>query len=181
MKNKVNLLPKKLQPQAPLKLSRLCQLTMIVVVFAAILMAYAVFSADLNNKREMLPVMQKELDALLLIGERMQQTGDTNQVPGLLANKIKWHQVLADIKQGLPGGVWLTEVNLIEHNLRDAKGQLVIKGSGERLSSIGLYIHNLQQLPYIGQAELVNSRLNEQHDTMEFIIHITFPESGDEI
>lgn len=203
---RVNLLPKELQPQSAVDIPRLRKYLVITLVVFTIIYGCIAFGIELNNKREQIIVMTKELSVLAPIAQKVHHTreqrleveGMASQFHHILNNRIKWFLVMGDINHSVPQGTWLSRVTLhhqeesyleqfigessvleiTENNIIAPQYQtmLVISGSTESLSSLGLFIHNLQQLVWFEEIHLVNGwQDTNQGQQMEFIIQAFLP------
>jgi len=80
-------------------------------------------------------------------------------------NLAKWSELLAELRDRLPEGAWLTQVSIARPDLDPAKPQasgsaaqtVILTGTAAKAAAVGAYLEQLNRSPLISRAVLVRS------------------------
>ncbi|MEG6615874.1 PilN domain-containing protein [Peptococcaceae bacterium 1198_IL3148] len=191
---KTNLLPRDLQPQPAINKQRLMRMLTVALLGCFIAGSYIFLVIDIHLKQQMLTSLRQEASTgelatkkLVQIQKERQQNEEViNKLQQIISNNINWHDLLNDVNQCLPTDTWFTAISLSTIEAKDDElpnQLLVFNGNSTNLSSIGVFIYNLQQLTYFSGVYLDYAKELDSPATpplLTFKISVTFS-GGDNI
>lgn len=186
---RVNLLPPHLQQESTIDLHRLRIILMIGLPTVLILACYCVFMinyctvkgklAETRSQAALLsPVATQAQD---MIAERTALEATMKELEQIIANHRSWSGLLDDLGYIAPIDLWLTRLEIADKPFHPPANQgqkepdpyapptlVSCQGLARTLPSIGVFLRNLNNLPYFSEVKLVH--INAVNEGLEFKI-----------
>lgn len=157
--NEINLLPPELRQDLPLDWKELLPFVLvcglitlaltICLVFWGLNLLLAKQSAGLDY--QLVQLQPKIKQAEVVQANILKLENQKKQMKTILENRKNWSRILGNINDILPQDVWLTSLKVNE------EGKLLLKGTVQELTSVGILVFELNKLPYFTKAELVKA------------------------
>lgn len=167
MAARINLLPVELRQDLPVDWQRLLPKVAIIAVVTAVISAYLFFLGFSFT----LKVQEQKLDRQLVTLEpRMKEAREAQhsiaalekqkmQLEEILRKRTEWSKILWEINDILPQNTWLTSLSV------DGEGKLVLQGKSLDLTALGVFVHELNRLPYFTAAKLTQAESGTEGET----------------
>lgn len=194
---KVNLLPPNLQREGIIDVRRLIRLIAITLSLAFLVGGYGAFLISFWSAKNELAAVRQELTALSPLLSRVEDTREKRNIAeatyqeysSLLDRHLSWSGILSDMFHDFnniaPVDLWLVELEIYpdpeaageKSEKKDGKGEpnqfaranfVRIKGSSRTVSSVGVFMKNLNQLPYL--QNVVLNKVVAADDSLNFEI-----------
>jgi Tfp pilus assembly protein PilN len=199
-------LPPELLPVSYIQGRRLFIIAGLTLLFGALLIGSGIFflqvssmKAEINANQVKLAALEAKVkDVTGLQTQRQNMERKTADLEILLQQKKKHIPLLDELAENIPVDVWLTGISIQESKSSQQTGtapspaapaagrlvisgtSLVIKGVSRSVSSIGVYVRKLLELPYFSEVYL--DEFKEQDDeTMAFTITCSLKMGGGHI
>ncbi|KFD40681.1 hypothetical protein DK28_0201795 [Peptococcaceae bacterium SCADC1_2_3] len=204
--HRLNLLPPELLPVSYIQGRRLFIIAGLTLLFGALLIGSGIFFLQVSSMKAEINANQVKLAALEakvkevteLQTQRQNMERKTADLEILLQQKKKHIPLLDELAENIPVDVWLTGISIQESKSSQQTGtapspaapaagrlvisgtSLVIKGVSRSVSSIGVYVRKLLELPYFSEVYL--DEFKEQDDeTIAFTITCSLKMGGGHI
>jgi Tfp pilus assembly protein PilN len=199
-------LPPELLPVSYIQGRRLFIIAGLTLLFGALLIGSGIFFLQVSSMKAEINANQVKLAALEakvkevteLQTQRQNMERKTADLEILLQQKKKYIPLLDELAENIPVDVWLTGISIQESKSSQQTGtapspaapaagrlvisgtSLVIKGVSRSVSSIGVYVRKLLELPYFSEVYL--DEFKEQDDeTIAFTITCSLKMGGGHI
>ncbi|GAW94140.1 PilN domain-containing protein [Calderihabitans maritimus] len=174
----INLLPAELRRRQEIDWKRVGWLAGIAVLLFVLVSAYLVFLLTWWSNERQLKRLELELDGLrpkvLQVQKMQQEIKDLEEkvasLEEILKNRIQWNRLLSEINERMPEDLWITEMTA------DEKGVIIIKGKASSLTSVGVFIFQLKQIPYFNYVGLVSGEEKAAEAVVEYEISVRLAE-----
>lgn len=194
---KVNLLPRHLQREGVIDIRKLAAMLAVALPAAVILGCYIIFLFNYSVVRDELAETKSQAASLApaaarvteIIRERTEMEAAMEELDQVLKNHKSWSGLMDDLGNIAPVDLWLTGLEisdkpfktLPEHKQKEpnpyASPSLVsCKGMAGTVPSIGIFLRNLNGLPYFAEVKLV--KVNAVSEGLEFEIIAIIKDEG---
>lgn len=194
---KVNLLPRQLQREGLIDIRRLAVMVGAALPAAVVLGCYIIFLINFGFVKDQLAETRSQ-SALLapaaaraeeIIKARAEMEGAIGEFDDIIKNRKSWSGLMNDLGSIAPADLWLTGLE-ISNKPSDAppdngqkepdpfarSNQVSCKGIAGTLSSVGVFVRNLNGLPYFEEVKLV--KVNAVSEGLEFEIMAVLKDEG---
>lgn len=194
---KVNLLPQQLQREGTVDIRRLAVVTGSALPVAALLVCYIIFLINYGAVRKDLAETKAQLSSLApevarvegMVRERAAMEEAVGEFDGILKDHMSWSGLMHELGGIAPVDLWLTGLEIFNKPAQTSPGgeqsepdpyarpNLVsFRGIARTLPSVGIFIRNLNGLPYFEEVKLV--KVNAVSEGMEFEIIAVVKDKG---
>ena len=204
MMSRINLLPEELRKDPAVELKRVLRTAIITTVIASLVLAFITLYANNHFKAKEIDHIKAEIEAtkpLVTKVETLQAEIKVNNrkittYRNLLNKPVAWTNIIGDINLSMPRDLWLTEVSAVsvqkevkkenqEEVVKVNESFAVLKGYAPSLSSIGVFIINLNHISSIEDVTLLVAR--EKKDAPSYLMDFeikaqikTYQEGGED-
>ncbi len=189
---KINLLPQHLQREGAIDIRRLAAILAVALPPIVIVVCYLIFLVNYGIVKSELSEIKTQYVSLAPVAEQV--AGITNErgeleaaaeeFDRILKRRRSWSGLMYDLGNVAPVDLWLTSLEIADrpfHTLPDnnqesdpyALPSLVsFKGLAKTLPSVGVYIKNLNGLPYFAEVKLVKAKAISEGLEFEIVARI---------
>jgi len=156
MSKSINLLPPELRKDVGSEVRGSLKRIVLLSALAVGVVSYAGFLGWSFYAEMALKKVQRELDNLKPRNAQVQSYEKKNKeleerialLETIEGKRVKWTAILQDVNNRLPQNMWITELSC------DSEGKIKVKGLAADLSLVGVFLYQLNQLPYFSSFTL---------------------------
>lgn len=194
---KVNLLPQHLQREGAIDIRKLAVMLAVALPAAVILGCYIIFLINYSGVKNELAETKSQAASLApaaawvagIVRERTEMEAAMEEFDQILKNHKSWSGLMDDLGNIAPIDLWLTGLEISAKPfdaLPDSKQKepdpyaspslMSCKGTARTVPSIGIFLRNLNGLPYFAEVKLV--KVNAVSEGLEFEIIARIKDEG---
>lgn len=186
---KVNLLPQKLQREGTIDIRRLVVIAGVALPGALILGCYIIFLINYAAVKNDLAETKSQVAYMApaaaradgILKELAGLEAAMGELDGIYKNHLSWSGLMYDLGSIAPVDLWLTGLEISNRSGKATSDKeqketdpyarpnvVSCRGIARTLPSVGIFVRNLNGLPYFGEVKLV--KVNAVSEGMEFEI-----------
>jgi Tfp pilus assembly protein PilN len=159
MNKNINLLPKELRDNTTKDQVDLMKL-LLVLIGVTVFAGYTLFFGwikfaeyrAVRLERQLTAIMPEKVEAENLQKENKLMEQEIIELTNIMQEKKRWSPFLTDINNRLPQDMWITDISC------DQEKNFYMQGLADNLSTVGLFLFELNELSYFQELRLVRSK-----------------------